>query len=108
MGTTKETFKHNLLELQGAKSMKEVASGADIPYRTYQNMVSGVIPRAEALEKLAKYYRIPVSNLFSDGNTPAPRPPTPEEILSYLRGALDNPGVFEALKIALSTYKPKK
>lgn len=75
MATIREILRQNLIELRGVRRLKEIAQGAGIPYRTYQNMEDGVIPQDDTLAKIAAYYCVPETRLFLD---PALAPAVPE------------------------------
>lgn len=73
----------------GDKSIKEVASGADVPYRSMQNMLDGGLPYGSNLAKIAAYFGVPETHLFVDFEEFGPkRKPTPAEALAVISEAL--------------------
>lgn len=70
---TELTFKKNLIHLRKSKelSMKKLAELLEIDdayYRKLENLNKSVAPRFATLEKIAKFYNIPVSQLFQEAN----------------------------------------
>lgn len=80
MRTIREIFKGNLKRYQGGRRHKETAAGAKISYRTYQNMLKGVIPQDATLAKIAAFYDIPQSAFFKDPDPSSDQAFTPDEL----------------------------
>jgi transcriptional regulator with XRE-family HTH domain len=65
--TIEEVLSHNLREFRGDRNQQDVADACGIPFRTYQDLESGVIPRKRIyLISLAKYYNVTVTRFFQD------------------------------------------
>lgn len=67
MNTIEEVLSHNLREFRGDRTQMDVADDAGIPFRTYQSIEAGIIPRKRAhLTALATYYDIAETRFFLD------------------------------------------
>ena len=105
--TIKEVFSYNLRRLRGKRTQEEISAAAGIPYRTYQDMESGVIPREKwvHLERLARFHAVPETALFLD---PDLTRPTGEQLKSLLREALTDPGIADQIAAVLAAYSRTK
>ncbi len=64
-----ENFGERLRRLRGERSQKEVAADLGLPVTTLSSMENqDTIPRGEVLQKLAEYYKIPISYFYKSGS----------------------------------------
>jgi transcriptional regulator with XRE-family HTH domain len=60
-----ENFGERLRRLRGERSQKEVATKLGLPITTLSSMENqDTIPRGEVLQKLAEYYKVPISYFY--------------------------------------------
>jgi transcriptional regulator with XRE-family HTH domain len=60
-----ETFGHRLRRLRGDRSQKDVAADLGIPVTTLSTLENQeTIPRGEVLQKLAEWYKVPISYFY--------------------------------------------
>ena len=64
-----ENFGQRLRRLRGERSQKEVAAELGIPVTTLSTLENqDTIPRGEVLQKLAEYFKIPISYFYKFGS----------------------------------------
>jgi transcriptional regulator with XRE-family HTH domain len=62
-----ENFGERLRRLRGKRSQRRIASDLDMPVTTLSSLENQkTIPRGEVLEKLADYFKVPMSYFFRD------------------------------------------
>jgi transcriptional regulator with XRE-family HTH domain len=87
--TIEEVLKYNLRSLRGNRSQQEVSDAVGIPFRTYQGLESGVIPKKRHyLTALAQHYGVSETRFFLD---PDLTRPTVEQAFEVLREAIKKP-----------------
>lgn len=65
-----ENFGHRLRRLRGDSSQKDVAADLGIPVTTLSTLENqDTIPRGEVLQKLAEYYKIPITYFYKNAST---------------------------------------
>ncbi len=65
-----ENFGERLRRLRGKRSQRQIASELDMPVTTLSSLENQkTIPRGEVLEKLADYFKVPMSYFFKDLTT---------------------------------------
>jgi transcriptional regulator with XRE-family HTH domain len=64
-----ENFGQRLRRLRGDRSQREVATGLGIPPTTLSTLENQeTVPRGETLQKLAEYFKVPMSYFFRQTN----------------------------------------
>jgi transcriptional regulator with XRE-family HTH domain len=65
-----ENFGQRLRRLRGERSQRDVATELEIPVTTLSTLENqDTIPRGEVLQKLAEYYKIPITYFYTTAST---------------------------------------
>jgi len=91
--TINKVFAYNLRRLRGERTQSEISEAADIPFRTYQRLEAGAIPKTrEHLRAIARVHGCTETALFLDpdllGRPPQAPEPTDKELLNLLEKRL--------------------
>jgi putative transcriptional regulator len=64
-----ENFGERLRRLRGERSQKEVATELALPVTTFSSLENQeTVPRGEVVQKLAEYFKIPISYFYKSGS----------------------------------------
>jgi len=93
--TIEQVLASNLRALRGDTKQQVAARAIGIPYRTYQALESGIIPRKRVyITRIAQHYRVPETKLFLDPDC-LPSAETDRLLQEFFRilAAIDDPNI---------------